>query len=79
MENEAQDIVNYISFHFNISCILIWKMSCLLEIALCCVRIEQTIRNQTLRHQGGKKSVDNTVNQPGDKCLPGWSPTISQH
>lgn len=49
------------------------------EIALWCVRIKQAIRNQTSPHQGGKKSVDNIVNQPQDKCLPGWSPTIYWH
>lgn len=26
-----------------------------------------------------KQTVDNIVNQPGDKCLPGLSPAISRH
>lgn len=64
MESKAQDII---------------QKCCLSEIALWCVRMKQAIRNQTSSHQGKKKSVDNIVNQPGDKCLPGLSPTSSPH
>lgn len=65
-ENENQDIM---------------QKSCSLETAL---QSQNEASNKELKFTSSsekkkKKPVDNIVNHPGDKCLPGLSPTISRY